>query len=70
MRQPSSGSLSHSDELTIVPVAETDEEFRKHAVRRSGLLTVDNTISVVSGIEPEVEGVGGVGLADKKVKFG
>jgi len=56
--------------LTIVPLAETDEEFRKHAVQRSGLLTVENAISVVSGIEPEVEGVGGAGLADKKVKFG
>ena len=48
----------------------TDEEFRKHAVQRSGLLTVENVISVVSGIKPEVEGVGGAGLADKKVKFG
>jgi len=56
--------------LTIVPLAETDEEFRKHAVQRSGLLTVENVISVVSGIKPEVEGVGGAGLADKKVKFG
>jgi len=55
--------------LTIVPLAETDE-FRKHAVRRSSLLAVENAISVVSGIEPEVEGVGGVGLGDKKVKFG
>lgn len=70
MRQPSFGPLSHKDELTMVPAVETREASRKHAVRRSGLLTVEDTISVVLGIEPEIEGVGGVGLADMKVKFG
>jgi len=54
----------------MVPAVETREASRKHAVRRSGLLTVEDTISVVLGIEPEIEGVGGVGLADMKVKFG
>ena len=57
----------------MVPAVETREESRKHAVRRSGLLTVEDTISIVLGIEPEIEGVGGVGgvgLADMKVKFG
>jgi hypothetical protein len=56
MRQPSSGPLSHKDELTIVPVVETADEFKKQDVRKSGLSAVWVTMSETFGIEPGGDG--------------